>query len=169
MKESLLAQGIHISIDKFQARETLCLGWLMGSHPKSVNHKDLEIAMKNFRFTVDFTGTMIVPFGVECRAQVIRITKSEALDWKTATRAAHLYVAVDNNRQLFMRFLIFVSKQNELGFPPGSGIMVCALNNGLQDCADSVPSIERQENAGPTCNIFGKDGDYPGIPHCNTR
>ena len=91
----------------------------MGSHPKAVNHENLERAIQNFRFLEDFTGKMIKPFEVECRVQVICTTKSEALDWKTATRAAHLYVAIEAHRRLFIRFLRMFSKRNELGFPLG--------------------------------------------------
>ena len=118
MKDSFLKQGIHFSIDKLQTRETMCLRWLMGSRPKSLNREDLEKAVQNFLFPADFTGEMIEPFEVKCRVQVICITKSTVLGWKTATRAAHLYVAVDNNWRPCMRFLCMFSNRNELGSPP---------------------------------------------------
>jgi len=88
-----------------------------GFFPQLVNHGDLELAMQNFRFTEDFKEKSIMIFDVEWRIQVIRISKSKVLDWKTVVRAAHLYVEVENQRQQFIRFLKTFSKRNELGFP----------------------------------------------------
>ena len=89
----------------------------MGSYPKPVNRGDLEMAIHNLRLPAEFTGNMIEQFDVEYLVQVICIAKLEVLDWKTATKAAHLYVAVDNNQILLIHFLRKFSERNELGFP----------------------------------------------------
>ena len=119
LKEGLMTHGIHVNADKMQVKETLCLGWLMGSHPKAVNAADLELAIKKFRFPEDFTGKPMIEYDVEIRVQAIRISRAEEINWKTATRAAHIHVPVAKNRSLFMRFLKMFNKKNELGFPLG--------------------------------------------------
>ena len=44
---------ILLNKDRLQSRNTICIGWLMGTHPKSVNARDLEDIIKNFSFPDD--------------------------------------------------------------------------------------------------------------------
>ena len=36
-------------------------------------------------------------------------------------------------------------------------------DNRLPDCADSVPCLEREKNAGSIDNVFGENGDFDPI------
>ena len=91
----------------------------MGSHPKLVNPRDLEEVIKKFCFPDETELKEKFKLDVEVCSQAVCIYKGEEIDWKVATRAAHIHVALDNNRKVSARILRIFSLANELGFPLG--------------------------------------------------
>ena len=123
INEKYKSHSTYVSIAKIQQKQTICIGWLMGTHPKSVNAGDLEEQIKSFKFQEELDNNLKNPeFDIELRMQAIRINKDENIDWKTATQASHVHVAAKNRRTAFSRILRIFSKHNDVGFPLGQEI-----------------------------------------------
>ena len=93
----------------------------MGSHPKAVNPKDMISAIKKFAFPEQVMTNKfpLQNMDIELRMQLIRVAPKEEIDWKTAPRAVHVYVALKGYRKAFTHLIKIFSTFNKTGFPLG--------------------------------------------------
>ena len=75
----------------------------MGTHPKAINPKDMISAIKKFAFPEQVIGKKfpLQNMDMELRMQLIRVAPKEEIDWQTAPRAVHVYVALKGYRKEF--------------------------------------------------------------------
>ena len=144
----------------------------MGTHPKVINPKDMISSIRNFAFPEHILGGKDNPLqklDIELRMQVIRVVPKEELDWKTAPRAAHVYVALKTYRKAFSHFIKIFSKFNKIGFPLGQEIYFVpnTMDSRIVTTKDRLCNVkkmrERQQkwlekmNIIPTYTIAGID------------
>ena len=123
VQDKYKSHKVYLSIAKIQQKQTVCIGWLMGTHPKSVNLIDLEEQIKVFKFQNEIDNNLKTPnLEIELRKQAIQINKEEKIYLKTTTRASHVYVAAKDKRTTFSRILRIFSNHNKVGFPLGQEI-----------------------------------------------
>ena len=116
--EHLKDNEIFLNKDGLQSRNTICIGWLMGTHLKSINARDLEEIIKHFSFPdEDEQGHHQIE--CEVQSQAVHIHKGKTIDWKEATQASHIHVLLENNRKAAARILRIFSSANKVGFPLG--------------------------------------------------
>ena len=84
MVKELKTLEISIWKDQIQEKETICIGWLMGTHPKVVNPGDLIKSIKDFSFVENAKekgqDNPLKLLDIEIRMQLIRIQSNEKLD-----------------------------------------------------------------------------------------
>ena len=68
LKLKLKEEQIYLNVDRLQSRNTICIGWLMGSHPKAVNSRDLEEVIKKFQFPEEAEDN-IKPYEFQCEVR----------------------------------------------------------------------------------------------------
>ena len=104
-------------MDQLQAHNTICIVWLMGSHPKAINPRDMEEIVKKIQFLEQAEAKMD-PFAFQCKVRSQAIQRGRYWLENCHKGVTHPCTS-DDNWKVFTWILKIFSSANKLGFPLG--------------------------------------------------